>query len=199
MLLLIILLFIHFSFSPSKFSVTYIYFLASMRDFVYTLRVAKYIERQKTKLRFLVFFSISHSNVIHREICIKQFIFLFSGTERHTKLKLGPHMDSRLMYHVYLNQAAGVYLFLYFFNFLSFKFQNIIFLSHFSVRPTKLKLDTHMGKRLICCVHQIQAARKYLFLYFSSFFCLSLQLVKIKNLHLQNCFNLPLMVTARGM
>ena len=23
--------------------------------------------------------------------------------------KLGPHMDSRLMYHVYLNQASGAY------------------------------------------------------------------------------------------
>ena len=82
----------------------------------------------------------------------KTFISLFSGTERHTKLKLGQHMDSRLMYHVFLNQAAGFYLFLYFFNFLSLKFQNK-FLSHFSVRPSKLKLDTHI----------------YLFLYFFSF------------------------------
>ena len=40
-------------------------------------------------------------------------------------MKLGPHMDSRLMYHVYLNQAAGIYLLLYFINFLSLKFQNI--------------------------------------------------------------------------
>ena len=31
----------------------------------------------------------------------------------------------------------------------------------------------HMSKGLIYCVHQIQAARIYLFLYFSSFFCLS--------------------------
>ena len=30
----------------------------------------------------------------------KYFISLFSGTERPAKLKLGPHMDSRLMYHV---------------------------------------------------------------------------------------------------
>ena len=99
----------------------------------------------------------------------KNYISLFSGTVRHTKLKLGPHMDSRLMYHVYLNQAAGVYLFLYFFNFLSLKFQNIKFLSHFSVRPTKLKLDTHMDKLLIYCVHQLQAARIYLFLFFLPF------------------------------
>ena len=58
------------------------------------------------------------------------------------------------------------------------------FLSHLSVKPTKLKLDTHMTKGLICCVQQIQAARIYLFLYFSSFF-LSLQLATIKNLLLQ--------------
>ena len=121
----------------------------------------------------------------------------FSGTERHTKLKLCPHMDSRLMYHVYLNQASGIYLFLYFFNFLSLKFQNIKYLSHFSVRSTKLKLDTHLGKGFIYYVHQIQAARIYFFLYFSSFFCL--QLAKVKNLLLQNCFNRPLMATAEGM
>ena len=121
-----------------------------------------------SSLNFFIFLSFQFSNT-----CINNFISLFSGTERHTKLKLGPHMDSRLMYHVYLNRDAGVYLFLYFFNFLSLKFQNINFLSHFSVRSTKLKLDTHMGKLLIYCVHQLQAARIYLFLYFSSFFCLS--------------------------
>ena len=115
-----------------------------------------------SSLNFFIFLSLQFSNIK------KKIIFLFSGTERHTKFKLGPHMDSRLMYHVFLNRAAGVYLFLYFFNFLSLKFQNIKFLSHFSVRPTKLKLYTHMGKGLICCVHQIQAARIYLFLYFSS-------------------------------
>ena len=105
----------------------------------------------------------------------KNFISLFSGTERLTKLKLGPHMDSRLMYHVYLNQAAGTYLFLYFFNFPSLEFQNIKFFVTFFCEAYKVELDTHMGKRLIHCVHQIhvQVARIYLFLYFSSFLCLS--------------------------
>ena len=56
----------------------------------------------------------------------KTFISLFSGTEWHTKLKLGPHMDSRLMYHVYLNQA-GVYLFLYFFIFFLTNSKTLIF------------------------------------------------------------------------
>ena len=56
----------------------------------------------------------------------KTFISLFSGTEWHTKLKLGPHMDSTLMYHVYLNQA-GVYLFLYFFIFFLTSSKTLIF------------------------------------------------------------------------
>ena len=43
------------------------------------------------------------------------------------------------------------------------------FWSHFSVRPTKLELDTHMCKELLYCVHQIQGARIYLFLYFCAF------------------------------
>ena len=67
-----------------------------------------------------------------------------------------------------------MFIYSFIFHFFSHQFQNINFLSHFSVSPTKLKLDTHMGKGLIYCVHQIQAAR-ILFLYFSSFF-LSLQL-----------------------
>ena len=65
----------------------------------------------------------------------------------------------------------------------SFKFQNK-FLSHLSVRPTKLKLDTYIGKLLIYCVHQLQAARIYLFLHFSSFFLSPIS--KDKNLLLQN-------------
>ena len=44
------------------------------------------------------------------------------------------HCDTyHYLYHVYLNRAPNVYLFLYFFNFLSLKFQNIKFLW-----PTKL-------------------------------------------------------------
>ena len=63
-----------------------------------------------SSLNFFIFLSLQFSN-------IKNFIFLFSGTESHIKLKIGLHMNSRLMYHVYLNRAAGVYLFLYFFQF----------------------------------------------------------------------------------
>ena len=47
-------------------------------DIVYTLRVAKYVVGQKIKLILpsFCFFSISHSNVVRREICDKYF----SGT-----------------------------------------------------------------------------------------------------------------------
>ena len=44
-----------------------------------------------SSLFFLSYFQIS-----------KTFISLFSGTEWHTKLKLGPHMDSRLMNYLFL-------------------------------------------------------------------------------------------------
>ena len=70
-------------------------------------------------LNFFIFLSLQFSNIKK-----KKFISLFSGTDRHTKLKLGPLMGSRVMYRVYLNQAAGVYFFLYCFIFY-LKFQNI--------------------------------------------------------------------------
>ena len=115
----------------------------------------------------------------------KKFISLLSGSERPTKLKFGPHMDSRLLYYVYLNQVAIANLFLYFFIFLSLKFQNIQFLSHFSVRSTKLKLDTQgQWVDLLCTPH---TSSQYICI--PSFFCL------IKKLHL----NIPLMAMAGVM
>ena len=50
---------------------------------------------------------------------IKFFVTLFSGTVRPRKFKLGTHEDSGQTYRVYRNQAAGAYLSLYFFIFLS--------------------------------------------------------------------------------
>ena len=95
---------------------------------------------------------------------------------------------NHLLFYGKENQISPTYSFLNFFIFLSLQFSDIkkkiIFLFSWTERHTKLKLDTHMGKRLIYCVHQKQAARMYLFLYFSYFF-LSLQLAKIKTLLLQ--------------
>ena len=59
-------------------------------NFLNTLRVAKYIVGKKTKMLKFIFtiyfhFSLSHSNVIHREICVKDF----SGTTTPRILKFG--------------------------------------------------------------------------------------------------------------
>ena len=45
---------------------------------------------------------------------LKSFVTL-SGTVRPRRLRLGTHVDSGWMYHVYQNQAAAAYLSLYFF------------------------------------------------------------------------------------
>ena len=39
---------------------------------------------------------------------LKFFVTLFSGTVRPRRMKLGTHMDSGQMYHVYRNQAAAL-------------------------------------------------------------------------------------------
>ena len=58
------------------------------------------------------------------------FVTLFSGTVRPRRLKLGTHMGSGQVYHVYWNQAAAAYLSLYFFIFLSPIFNIEIFLGN---------------------------------------------------------------------
>ena len=83
----------------------------------------------------------------------KHFISLFSGTERHTKLKFGPHMDSRLMYHMFLNLV--LILFLYFFNFLSLKFQNIKYFVTFFCETYEVETWYTHGQRvdLLCTLN----------------------------------------------
>ena len=63
---------------------------------------------------------------------LEYFVTLFSGTVRPRRLKLGTHVGSGQMYHVYWNQAAAAYSSLYFFIFLSLQFSTLKFLSHFS-------------------------------------------------------------------
>ena len=53
---------------------------------------------------FFLFF-ISHSNVIHREICVKDF----SGTTVPRILKFGTNVEYDLLYCVKENQDAAVY------------------------------------------------------------------------------------------
>ena len=69
-----------------------------------------------SSLYFFIFLSLQFSNT---EI----FRHTFSGTVRPRRLKLGTHVDSGQMYHVYRNQAAAAYLSLYFLFFLLSNFQ----------------------------------------------------------------------------
>ena len=60
-------------------------------------------------LPFFFLFSISHSNVIHREICVEDF----SGTSVPRILKFGTHVGYDLLYCVKENQHAAEYHSLY--------------------------------------------------------------------------------------
>ena len=108
------------------------------------------------------------------------FVTFFSGTVRPRRLKLGTHVGSGQMYHVYLNQAAAAYS-LYFFIFLSLQFSTLkFFVTLFSgtVRPTRLKLGTHVDSGQMYHVYRNQAAAPYSSLYF--FIFLSLQFSTLK-------------------
>ena len=104
------------------------------------------------------------------------------------------------MYHVYLNQAAGIYLLLYFFNFLSLKFQNIKFFVTLFCEAYKVETWYTHGQRVdlhVLCTPNTSSQNILVPLFI--FLFLSVQLAKIKNLHLHYCFNLPLMATAGDM
>ena len=95
------------------------------------------------------------------------------------------------MYRVYQNQAAAAYLSLYFFIFLSLQFQTLkIFVTLFSgtVRPTKLKLGTHVDNGWMYHVYRKQAAAAYLSFYFLFFFLSNFQKLKrFCHTFLRNC------------
>ena len=109
------------------------------------------------------------------------FVTLFSGTVRPRRLKLGTHVGSGQMYHVYWNQAAAAYSSLYFFIFLSLQFSTLKFLVTLfwgTVRPRRLKLSTNVDSGQMYHVYRTQAAAAYLSLYF--FIFLSLQFSTLK-------------------
>ena len=110
------------------------------------------------------FFSLKFST-------LKFFVTLsiFSRTMGPRRLKFGIHMDSGQMYHVYQNQAAAAYSFLYFFIFLSLQFSTLKFLvTLFSgtVKPRRLKLGTHVDSGQMYHIYQNQVSAAYLSLYF---------------------------------
>ena len=100
---------------------------------------------------------------------LKFFVTFFLGTVRPRRLKLGTHLDSGQMYHVYRNQAAAAYSSLYFFIFLSLQFSTLkFFVTLFSgtVMPRRLKLGTHVDSGKMYHVYRNQAAAAYSSLYF---------------------------------
>ena len=124
-------------------------------------------------LYFFIFLSLQFST-------LKFFVTLFSGTMRPRRLKLGTHVDSGQMYHVYRNQAAAAYcLFISSFFFLS-NVQHWNFSSHFSgtMRPRRLKIGTLVDSGQMYHVYQIQNAAAYSSLYF--FIFLSIQFLTLK-------------------
>ena len=76
-------------------------------------------------------------------LTLKFFITLFSRTVRPRRLKLGTHVDSGQMYHVYRNQAAAAYLSLNFFFFCSIQFSNMKMFHHTFLRNCEAqKIET---------------------------------------------------------
>ena len=98
------------------------------------------------------------------------FFRLFSGTVRPRRLKLGTHMNSGQMYHVYRNQAAAAYWSFYFFIFLS---QFFVTLFSGTVGLRRLKLCTHMDSEQMYRVYWNQATAAYSSLYFLIFLSLN--------------------------
>ena len=83
---------------------------------------------------------------------------------RPRRLKLGTHMDSGQMYRVYRNQAAAAYLSLYFSFFFLSNFQTLkFFITLFSgtMRPRRLKLDTHEDNGWMYRAYRNHAAAAY--------------------------------------
>ena len=111
---------------------------------------------QKTKMmRFTFtiffhfsFFSISHSNVIHREICVKDF----SGTTAPRILKFGTKVGYDLLYCVRENQHAAAYHspYLSIFLFSPSKVSVTNFLAF--MRPRVFKFCIHIKSGQVYCV-----------------------------------------------
>ena len=89
-------------------------------------------------------FSISHSHVIHREICVKDF----SGTTAPRILKLGIHIGYDLLYCVKENQHAAAYHSPYLCIFLSLqaKFSVTNFLASMRARVFKFRIHIESGQ-----------------------------------------------------
>ena len=136
--------------------------------------MAKHIVAKKIKILRLIFafffhfsfFSISHSNVIHREICVKDF----SGITAPRILKFGANVGYVLLHCVRENQPPDAYRFLYLSIFLSLpiKFSD----ADFSASMRVFKFLIHLESGQVYCGTENQDDEIYfiIFFYFFSFF-----------------------------
>ena len=121
-----------------------------------------------SSLYFFIFLSLQFST-------LKFLVTLFWGIVRPRRLKLGTHVNSGQMFHVYQNHASVAHSSLYFFIFLSLQFSTLKFfvtLFLWTMRPRRLKIGTLVDSGQMYHVYQIQAAVAYSSLYFFIFLSL---------------------------
>ena len=114
---------------------------ARVFKFYIHIEIAKYIVGKKTKMlkfifAFFFYFSISHSNEIHREICVKDF----SGTTLPRILKFDTNVGHVFLYCVKKNQTPAYHS---------------LYLSIFSFSPKFLSQISQLsGARVFkICIH----------------------------------------------
>ena len=161
-------LFVHFSFSPITISVTD--FLASMRAKVFKFcihfesgQVYCGKENQDAEINFcllfpFLLFSISHPNVVHREIWVKYF----SGTTAPRILKFGTNVGYDLL-HCVRESASWCLPFPLFvqFSFCPIKFPVTDFLA--SMRARVFKFLIHLESGQVYCETENQDAEIYFY------------------------------------
>ena len=113
-------------------------------NLVHTWTVGRCIGSTRIRLLLLTHPVISSFFLSLQFSTLKFLVTLFLGTVRPRRLKLGTHVDSGQMYHVYQNQASVAYSSLYFFIFLSLQFSTLKFfitLFLWTMRPRRLKIE----------------------------------------------------------
>ena len=136
------LFFVHFSFSPVKLFITEFSAPITARVFKFCVHLERdqvYCGKENQDsviniclfLPFFLFFSISHSNVIHREICVKYF----SGTAVPRILKFFTNVGYDLLYCLKENQHAAVYHYPYLSIFLSLQANFLLHISQLLWEP----------------------------------------------------------------
>ena len=158
---------------------------------VHTWTVGRCIVYKEIRLLLLIHSFISSFFFLSSFQTLKCFVTLFSGTVRPRRLKLGTHMDSGQMYHVYWNQIAAAYSLLFFSFFFLSNFQRLkVFVTLFSgtVWPRRLKIGTYVDSGQMYRVYWNQAAAAYSYLSFFIFLSLQFSNIKIfRHTFLRNC------------